>query len=224
MTLKTSRREQQHRVNCVIGVGASEDTDQSFLKLTDVSGVLKKITGMWGYTGKFIFTNFDTKFQVVDCVWGREKDFAGQNVKGKIALVERGPFDEKQGPAITFKEKIDNAYRAGAVAIVMANCISGPIYADYLNGSDENEPNLIMLPVYEIDINQTLLLKRNLHYGSDWKQYTIDKNQKPLSIEFSTPAPKGGIADFSSNGPTKLGFLKPDVCAAGTGIHAAISH
>ena len=210
--------------NCVIGVGASEDTDQSFLKLTDVSGASKKVTGMWGYTGKFVFSKFETKFQVVDCLWGREKDFAGQNVKGKIALIERGPFDESQGPAVTFVEKIENAYRAGAQAVIMANCISGFIYANYLNGADENSPDLRILPVYEIDINQTLLLKRNLHYGNDWKPYTVDSNQKTVMVEFTTPVPKGGIADFSSNGPTKLGFLKPDVCAAGTGIHAAISH
>ncbi|MDR5683937.1 MAG: M28 family peptidase [Armatimonadota bacterium] len=51
--------------------------------------------------------------QVVAAGRGLPSDFAGTDVRGRIVLVERGD--------ITFFEKVDNASRAGAVAVIVYN-------------------------------------------------------------------------------------------------------
>ena len=51
--------------------------------------------------------------------YGTEEDFAGQMVRGRIALVSRGD--------ITFAEKATNAYKSGAIALVVYNNEDGVI-------------------------------------------------------------------------------------------------
>lgn len=51
--------------------------------------------------------------EIVDCGLGYASDFEGKDLSGKIALIERG--------TITFVEKVSNATKAGAAAVVMYN-------------------------------------------------------------------------------------------------------
>lgn len=55
--------------------------------------------------------------EVVNCGLGSKDDFSKVDVKGKIAIVERGTY--------TFVEKVENAANSGAVALIMYNNTSG---------------------------------------------------------------------------------------------------
>ncbi|MGV9777457.1 PA domain-containing protein [Streptosporangium sp. NPDC003464] len=56
---------------------------------------------------------------VVDAGLGRPEDFAATDVRGKVALVQRG--------AITFVAKVQNALNAGAVAVIIYNNVPEPL-------------------------------------------------------------------------------------------------
>ncbi len=200
--------------NSAIGVGATDDLDVSYLKVSNKNDSVQ-LTGMWGETGK-TFEKFETPLPVVDCLWGRAGDFP--DVKGKVALIERGPFDPKFGEPVTFAAKIERAYDNGALAIILSNIDSSFIYGSYADDTSQK-----MLPIYELGNFQGDAVRRRLHDMTSWKPGELDLKQKDVKVEFSRPKVKGTVAYFSSNGPTKLGFLKPDVCAAGIGVHAAAS-
>lgn len=200
--------------NSAIGVGATDDLDVSYLTVGSQKDSIQ-LTGMWGSTGK-TFEKYETSLTVADCLWGRAGDFP--DVKGKVALIERGPFDPKFGEPVTFADKIERAYDNGASAIILTNIDSSFIYGSYAEDGSQK-----MLPIYELGNFQGDAVRRRLHDMSSWKPGELDLNQKDVRVEFSKPKVKGTIAYFSSNGPTKLGYLKPDVCAAGIGVHAAAS-
>ncbi len=50
---------------------------------------------------------------------GKSDDFTGKDVKGKLALIQRGE--------ITFDEKIKHAKEAGAKAVIVYNNVDGEI-------------------------------------------------------------------------------------------------
>ena len=205
--------------NMVIGAGATNDLDVSFLNVTDQSGTQKKFTGMWGNSG-IAFEKPEESSQVIDCLWGRDKDFQGLDLQGKVAFIERGPVDKEFGEAVTFFEKARNASNAGASAIILANYDSDFMYATYFDDADQSTKRI---PVYELGNYQGSYIRRKLHDQSSWKYGKKDFNQKRVTVSFSKPQTRATVASFSSNGPTKLGFLKPDVCAAGIGVHSAVS-
>jgi minor extracellular serine protease Vpr len=205
-----------------IGVGATDDVDASFLLVTNDDGSTKKISGNWGYVGKAPI-EYEKSVQLIDCLWGRSQDFKNLDCKGKIVLVERGPVDPRFGSAVPFREKLENAYRAGALAVILYNYSNERMYADYLNGESPDNPDLKMVSAFEIERYNALSLRKYIHDTAVWNPGIPDGNQKKVEAQFTKPQPRANIAEFSSNGPTKLGFLKPDVCAAGVGVHAAIS-
>lgn len=55
----------------------------------------------------------DGEYEVLDCGTGKPEDFQGKNIKGKIALIERG--------GNTFIEKKLNAQKAGAIGAIIYN-------------------------------------------------------------------------------------------------------
>lgn len=208
--------------NMVIGVGATNDLDVSYLTLSDAEGKTKKIEGLWGDCG-IVFDKPEQDFQLVDCLWGRESDFQGLDVKGKAVLIERGPQDSKYGEALTFLQKAINASEAGAAVVVIANYYTDFIYGTYFYVDKDNNLPARRIPVYEIGSHHAKAIRKMLHDQSSWKYGTKNLSQKKVAASFSRPQTKGSMASFSSNGPTKLGFLKPDVCAAGIGLHSAVS-
>lgn len=69
---------------------------------------------------------------------GKPEDFTNANVQGKFALIVRGE--------ITFKEKVDNAMKAGAVGVIVYNNAPGLIH-----GALTQDGSRLAIPVFMIE-------------------------------------------------------------------------
>ncbi len=147
---------------------------------------------------------------------GTEDDFAKVDVKGKIAVVSRGMNG--------LDEKVKNAKRAGAAALIMFNGNAKGEEAnldykgreDYINTflGDTEE----FLPAFDMK-------------GAEGRQLAKDMlaSKTPLSFTFAKQfpyvnRPGDDIAAFSSRGPSLDGnySIKPDVVAPGTAILSSV--
>lgn len=117
-----------------------------------------------------------------------------KDVKGRIVLIERGE--------ITFTEKANNAFEAGAVAVIIYNNISGGFI-----GNLEGE---VKLPVATISKKVGKQLKNLLSDNPQFARTEIIE-EKDL------------LADFSSRGPVTSSWeIKPDVVAPGVAINSTV--
>lgn len=117
-----------------------------------------------------------------------------KDVKGKIALIERGE--------LTFTEKANNAFEAGAVAVIIYNNISGGFI-----GNLEGE---VKLPVATLSKKIGKQLRKLLDNKTVYAQTDIIEERDLL-------------ADFSSRGPvTSTWEIKPDVVAPGVAINSTV--
>jgi minor extracellular serine protease Vpr len=120
---------------------------------------------------------------------GRLKDLT--NVKGKIVLLERGK--------LTFTQKVKNAAKAGAKAVIIYNNTNGQFIG--------NLEQTIDIPAASISKKEGELLKK----WDDLVARTILIEEKDI------------LADFSSRGPvTSTWEIKPDVVAPGVAINSTI--
>jgi hypothetical protein len=129
--------------NTVISVGALDDTEGAKLEVAETSDLeLKgKIFQLHVANTGIKFNMENTPFEIVDCGWGRPQDFDGIDVKGKIALIQRGPsaeLKEKFGDAISYKDKNLNAAKNGAKAVIIYNYNKGVIKAYYYDALRKN--------------------------------------------------------------------------------------
>ncbi|MHC0036522.1 S8 family serine peptidase [Pseudoneobacillus sp. C159] len=116
------------------------------------------------------------------------------NVKGKIALVERGQ--------LTFTEKAINAQKAGAVGLIIFNNTSGEFIG--------NLQFDVGLPVASISKKDGQMLKSQLDNGHSLIRMIEETEQDVL-------------ADFSSRGPvTRTWEIKPDILAPGVAIQSTV--
>ncbi|QQZ07754.1 S8 family serine peptidase [Heyndrickxia vini] len=137
----------------------------------------------------------DLKDKSLDIVYvglGKSSDFSGKDVKGKLALIQRGE--------IAFDEKIKNAEKAGAKAVIVYNNVEGEISA-YLGESTGYVPTFQLTKVdgerlkAQGDIAITFGSLGSVHTEGDY------------------------LADFSSRGPVAKNYdIKPDVVAPGVAI------
>ncbi len=206
----------------VIGVGATLDyayfSKSIITDAPDIDDIGKEYKGIWGVT-THDFTDYGRPIQVLDCGWGREGDFAGLDLNGKIALIQRGPKTEDQdkyGPALNFSTKVARAKQNGAIAIMLYNHSAGFIQSFYLN-----VPSDQLVPSFEMLNSQGLEFVEMLHAGNDWDLGNVDRNQNDVFVKFTEPQGYGNITGFTSSGPTQYGSLKPDVCAPGEKIRTA---
>jgi minor extracellular serine protease Vpr len=149
------------------------------------------IQALYDPTNQFNPSDISSK-EVVYCHYGRKNDFVNKNVRGKIAIIRRGPL---QNP-ISFSTKMQESIKAGVRAV---------IFVDY-----QNNPTL--LPVFQMDKPLPYLFVSNEDGNYLVEESRNDKVQSLLQIEGLT------IADFSSMGITPDGAFKPEITAPGVNI------
>ena len=124
--------------------------------------------------------------------YGYSINYSGIEIEGKIALVKRGD--------ITFEEKVQFAYEAGAAGIIIYNNIFGEISMTV--GND------LKIPVVSI--------------SKDDGDAMAAKGSGTIVVDFGNEAGPF-MSDFSSWGPTPDLKLKPEITAHGGNILSAIA-
>lgn len=127
--------------------------------------------------------------------YGAEEDYAGLDLTGKIALVQRGG-------GMYYEQKERNAANAGAIGMLVYNNVPGMLY---MSITDWKIPCAF--------ISQAA--------GEYMKQYQT-KTLSVASADALVESPTYGMADFSSWGATPELTLKPEITAPGAGIYAAV--
>ena len=122
---------------------------------------------------------------------GYAVNYSGIDVQGKIALVRRGD--------ITFQEKIQFAYEAGAVAVIVYNNVFGEI-----GMTIGNDPKIPAISI-----------------GKDEGEAMAALSEGTVVFDFSNEAGPF-MSDFSSWGPTPDLKLKPEITAHGGNIYSAV--
>jgi len=84
---------------------------------------------------------------------GKVADFSGINIRGRIALIQRGE--------ITFAEKVNNAITAGAAGAVIYNNVSG-----LMSGSLTEDGTEVAIPVVMIEMAQGNRLVTEIRAGN----------------------------------------------------------
>jgi subtilisin family serine protease len=115
---------------------------------------------------------------------GKSENFQTVNVKGQIAVIDRGE--------ITFGEKTENAIKAGARGVIVINDRT----------DDEGIPvirpdgKLVSIPVVMIDLASGKQLKENLRTGAGSALITVQKtNYSAMSgTSMATPHVSGVVA------------------------------
>lgn len=143
--------------------------------------------------------------EIVDVGYGRKSDFTEADVKGKIALISRGPKEEP----ITFQEKNLNAKENGAKACIIYNYDPGSFRGTMITATEEPS---------DFEFIPTLMVSGVI---ADQIRFCQQYNG---SLQFQKPSPPI-ISDYTSAGPCldgDLGVFKPEVCAPGTYIRSSI--
>ncbi len=124
--------------------------------------------------------------------YGLEVSFTGLELDGKVALIKRGGD-------VTFEDKVLNAKRAGAAAVIIYNNVYGDIAMTVGNEID--------IPVVSI--------------SKDEGDYLASKETGTLYFDADNQAGPF-MSDFSSWGPNPDLKLKPDITAHGGNIWSSI--
>ena len=122
---------------------------------------------------------------------GYAVNYAGLDLQGKVALVRRGD--------ITFQEKIQFAYEAGAVAVIVYNNVFGEF-----GMTIGNDPKI---PAISIGKDEGDLMAMS---ASGKVVFDVSNEAGPF------------MSDFSSWGPTPDLKLKPEITAHGGNIYSAV--
>ncbi|QWH30916.1 peptidase S8 [Bacillus mycoides] len=123
---------------------------------------------------------------------GKQADFTGKDLNGKIALIQRGE--------ITFDEKIKNAQKAGAKAVIVYNNADEQISA-YLG------EGVGLIPSFRLSKADGERLK------------ALGEVSFKFETLGNTKTEGDHLADFSSRGPVNGNYdIKPDVVAPGVSV------
>lgn len=198
-----------------ISVGASTN-DQAIDESVAVSGpepVPAGLTTLRAHEGSHAFNTPVGPAAFVPAGYGRRPgedsgapnadDFAGKDLRGKIALIQRGG----EGSPLTFETKVNNAAAAGAIGVI----IYDNRYEVTPPGIDTKSATLPTMIISQVD-GKALL---------DWiKQHpdaTVVMDPRKKLVD-ETP---NVLSDFSSRGYGPLYRIKPDLVAPGQDIYSA---
>jgi lactocepin len=188
------------------GVVGDPSTYASALSVASVEA--KIIKELYIEVGKDRFTYIDLapeemlfstigrqSYKYVFCGFGSQEEFEAVDCEGKIALISRGN--------LTFQEKMENAYAAGAIACIIFNNTKGELYMSI-------DPYLIPTVSITQD-NGTAMVEADEHIV-----YIADEPGGVVSTV------GGKMSDFSSWGPAPDLTLKPEVSAVGGYIYSSV--
>ena len=127
--------------------------------------------------------------------YGTPEDFEKVDVKGKIAVVQRGG-------GLYYEAKANNAAAAGAVAMIVYN----------------NEPGIIYMSISAWKIPIAFMSQQDGAYlaKQEDKHLTIGVSDKLVT------SPVAGMCDFTSWGATSELTLKPEITAPGGNIYSSV--
>lgn len=138
--------------------------------------------------------NIDRSYMLVDGGIGKEADFQGKDVEGKIVVIKRGK--------LTFSEKVQNAEKHGAKAVIIYNSEEGDIL-----GQLEGEIHIPAAFISREDGARLLNLM----------------SARPMPAKINLIEEQDVLADFSSRGPVTCNWeIKPDVVAPGVAIVSTV--
>ncbi|MBL4935450.1 S8 family serine peptidase [Clostridium sp. YIM B02515] len=147
-------------------------------------------------------------YQLVDCGIGQTSDFAGKDLKGKIALIKRGTLD--------FVTKKLNAQAAGAAGVVVYNQST----AERADGGDSYvsmaTDTRVKIPSIFIGNTDGVKLVSLISSG-----VTISFNGAVTQV--ANPA-TNDMSDFTSWGPTPNLDFKPQISAPGGNIYSTVNN
>jgi len=185
-----------------IAVAASNDGPYPVVEVVTPSG-----TGLDNIMGSYadIAPEFKegSTYSIVDAGYGSKADFAAVNVRGKVALVERGPIGTG---GIYFRDKVLNAQAAGAAGVIIYNHSPGVLGMTLRVAAGDESKDYVPC----IGITQDA--------GLDLKMLTT----RGLVVRFGTRSNLGTLADFSSMGPTEDFHFKPEVSAPGVSVNSTL--
>ena len=127
--------------------------------------------------------------------YGAEEDYAGLDLTGKIALVQRGG-------GMYYEQKERNAANAGAIGMLVYN----------------NVPGMLYMSITDWKIPCAFISQAAGEYMKQQETKTLSVASADALVE----SPTYGMADFSSWGATPELTPKPEITAPGAGIYAAV--
>ena len=127
--------------------------------------------------------------------YGAEEDYAGLDLTGKIALVQRGG-------GMYYEQKERNAANAGAIGMLVYN----------------NVPGMLYMSITDWKIPCAFVSQAAGEYMKQQQTKTLSVAAADALVE----SPTYGMADFSSWGATTELTLKQELTAPGAGIYAAV--
>ena len=127
--------------------------------------------------------------------YGAEEDYAGLDLTGKIALVQRGG-------GMYYEQKERAAANAGAIGMLVYN----------------NVPGMLYMSITDWKIPCAFISQAAGEYMKQQQTKTLSVAAADALVE----SPTYGMADFSSWGATTELTLKPELTAPGAGIYAAV--
>lgn len=130
---------------------------------------------------------------------GAPEDYMGIDVKGKIALIERGE--------LSFAEKNENAARAGAIAAIIYDNTDTPTSLSTRMQLDESLAYAIFISRAD---GLAMLAAKDKRISVSSKTVYVTKTQTETAI-----------SDYSSSGPTPTLDIKPEITAEGEGMSVA---
>ncbi len=141
--------------------------------------------------------------------FGYEEDYAGKDLLGKFALIQRGE-DASKNEDFFFSEKVQIAQKNGALAAIVYN-------------------NVALEPIFPMSMKDEQLNIPSFFISKEDGEYLIDNSDRKikfldgLQIVKNTLTPYG-LSNFSSWGVTEEGNFKPDISAPGGKIYSSINN